>query len=129
MIYLDGEELLRLHKIVVDFAGGSHGVRDAHLLASILEKPRLEFGGENLYSTVWEKAACYLESLAKFHVFVDGNKRTAIIATSRFLQLNGYTLRATNNELEVFIIRVIDKKLTVPAIAVWLQKHAEKEEK
>lgn len=126
MVYLDGEELLRLHKIVIDFAGGSHGVRDAHLLASILEKPSMEFEGEDLYPTVWEKASCYLESLAKYHVFVDGNKRTALAATVRFLQLNSYKLKATNREIEEFMVRVIVKKLTVPAIATWLKKHTQK---
>ncbi|MEK7631442.1 MAG: type II toxin-antitoxin system death-on-curing family toxin [Patescibacteria group bacterium] len=126
MVYLDGEELLRLHKIVIDFAGGSHGVRDAHLLASILEKPQMEFGGEVFYPTVWDKAACYLESLANFHVFVDGNKRTAVAVTSRFLRLNGYRLTATNKEIESFIVEVVVKKFSVTVIAAWLKKHAKK---
>lgn len=126
MVYLDGEELLRLHKIVVDYAGGSHGVRDAHLLGSILVKPQMEFGGEEAYPTMWEKAACYMESLAKYHVFVDGNKRTAVAATARFLRLNGYRLTATNKGLEQCIVGVIVKKRSIPSIAAWLEKHCRK---
>lgn len=126
MVYLDGEELLQLHKVVVDFAGGSHGVRDAHLLASILEKPQMEFGGNPLYPTIWDKAACYLESIAKFHVFIDGNKRTAIAVTARFLLLNGYKLIATNKAIEIFVVRVVIKKLEVSVIAAWLKKHSQK---
>lgn len=126
MVYLDGEELLRLHKIVVDYAGGSHAVRDAHLLGSILEKPQMEFGGEDLYQSVWEKAACYMESLAKYHVFVDGNKRTSVAATARFLRLNGYQLIATNKGLEQFVIGIIVKKHSISAIAIWLEKHCHK---
>lgn len=126
MVYLDGEELLRLHKIVVDYAGGSHGVRDAHLLGSILVKPQMEFGGEELYPSIWEKAACYMESLAKYHIFVDGNKRTAVAATTRFLRLNGYQLAATNKGVEQFVIGIIVKRRSLPAIAVWLEKHSRK---
>lgn len=126
MVYLDGEELLRLHKIVVDYAGGSHGVRDAQLLGSILVKPRTVVGGQEVYSTIWEKAACYMESLAKYHVFVDGNKRTSVAATARFLRLNGYQLVATNKSIEQFVIGIIVKRRSLPAIAVWLEKHCRK---
>lgn len=126
MVYLDGEELLRLHKIVIDYAGGSHGVRDAQLLGSILGKPQMEFGGEDLYLSIWEKAACHMENLAKFHVFVDGNKRTSVAATSRFLRLNGYQLMATNKGLELFVVGVIVKKRSIPSIAAWLEKHCQK---
>lgn len=124
MIYLDGEELLRLHKIVIDFSGGSHGVRDARLLASILEKPQMIISGKALYPTLWDKAACYFESLANFHVFVDGNKRTALAVTARFLNLNGYKLAATNRKVRNFALLTVIKKLTVPVIAVWLKKHS-----
>lgn len=126
MVHLDGEELLRLHKIVIDYAGGSHGVRDAHLLGSILVKPQMEFDGKNLYKSIWAKAACYLESLAKYHVFVDGNKRTAVAATVRFLRLNGYRLTATNTRLEKYVVGVVVKKRSIPQIAVWLEKHCRK---
>lgn len=126
MVYLDGEDLLRLHKIVIDYAGGSHGVRDPHLLGSILQKPKMEFGGDSLYPTPWDKAACYFESLAKFHVFVDGNKRTALAATVRFLRLNGYRLAATNREAENFTLSIVTKKLDMSSIAAWLKKRAKK---
>ena len=115
---------MRLHKVVIDFAGGSHGVRDAHLLGSILESPRQSFGGQEVWPTVWEKAAVYMEKLAKFHVFVDGNKRTALAASTRFLVLNGYHVVATNHEAEQYIVAVIVKKLEVVTIAAWLKKHS-----
>jgi len=39
--------------------------------------------------------AVYLESIAKYHPFVDGNKRTAIAAALRFLNLKSYKLRCS----------------------------------
>ena len=125
MIYLDGEDILRLHKVVVDFAGGTHGVRDARLLASILEAPKQTFDGSELYPDVWQKAALYLENLANFHVFVDGNKRTAIAGTARFLNMNGYLLRASNTKVEKYILGVVTKKPDITTIAKWLQRNSQ----
>lgn len=127
MIYLDGEDLLRLHKIVIDYAGGSHGVRDAHLLGSIIAAPKQAFRGKELYPDIWLKAAVYLEKLAKFHVFVDGNKRTAFASAVRFLRLNGYRVMATNADATSFTLSVISAKFDVPTIAAWLKKHAKKQ--
>jgi len=113
-----------LHKVVIDFAGGTHGVRDARLLASILEAPKQTFDGSELYPDVWQKAALYLENLANFHVFVDGNKRTAIAGTARFLNMNGYRLKASNVKVEKFILSVVIKKPDITAIAKWLQRNS-----
>lgn len=126
MIYLDGEDLLRLHKIIIDFAGGSHGVRDAHLLASIIEAPKQLYGGNEMYPDVWQKAAVTMEKLAKFHVFVDGNKRTSFACTVRFLRMNGYVVKISNVRAEHFVVSVVTKKRDVTEIAAWLKKHSKK---
>src|SRR3989344_2210024 len=119
MKYVSGEEILILHSELIDETGGSHGVRDAGLLISIAEKPKMQFGGKELYKGIFKKAATYLESLAKFHIFIDGNKRTAITVGARFLFLNGYELTATNKEVEDFVIEVVIKKLDLKTIADW----------
>lgn len=115
-----------MHSELIDETGGSHGVRDAGLLISIVEKPKMQFGGKELYKGVFIKAATYLESIAKFHIFIDGNKRTAITASARFLFLNGYELMATNKEVENFVINVVVKKLDLEKIAAWLKKYSSK---
>ncbi|MBI3573040.1 MAG: type II toxin-antitoxin system death-on-curing family toxin [Candidatus Kerfeldbacteria bacterium] len=126
MIYLDGDELLAIHIRLIQRTGGSQGVRDNHLLKSIFERPKMTFGGKDLYSDLWTKAAVYYEGFTKFHVFVDGNKRTAFIATIRFLELNGYMLEPSNAEAEKFTLDIIKKKLEVSVIAAWLKKHSRK---
>ncbi len=124
MFYLDGEELLAIHIRLVQRTGGSQGVRDNTLLKSIFERPKMTFGGEELYPDLWTKAAVYYEGFAKFHVFVDGNKRTAYLATLRFLKINGYELQVTNTEVEKFTLSIVTKKLDLPIIAAWLKKHS-----
>lgn len=126
MVYLDGEELLAIHTRIIQRTGGFHGVRDIHLLKSIFERPKMTFDADQLYPDLWRKATAYHEGFAKFHVFVDGNKRTALLATMRFFQLNGFVLDVSNTQAERFTLAIITKKLDVPAIAAWLKRHAKK---
>jgi len=126
MRYITAEELLMLHARVIDATGGSHGVRDIGLLQSIIVKPSAQFGGKELYSGVFRKAAVLLESIANYHVFVDGNKRTAFTATAYFLHINGYKLTATNKAVEKTIISVATKHINLDALEAWIEKHIEK---
>lgn len=100
MKYLTAEEILIIHSEIIDQTGGTHGVRDNNLLASSAERARHSFGGEELFPDVFTKAAAYFHSLAMFHVFIDGNKRTAIASAARFLYMNGYELEVTNRQME-----------------------------
>jgi death-on-curing protein len=126
MVYLDGEELLAIHIRIIQRTGGSQGVRDNTLLKSIFERPKMTYGGDELYPDVWTKAAVYYEGFAKFHVFVDGNKRTAYLATLRFLNINGIELLVSNSTVEKFTLSIVTEKLDVPTIAAWLKRHAKR---
>lgn len=124
MKYLTSEDILVIHAKLIDETGGSHGVRDVNLLISLAERPKTSFGGSEVYQTIFEKAAVYLESLVRYHVFVDGNKRTAFVSASRFLFLNGYEFRASNIEVEKFVLKVATEKLDIVTIATWLKKYS-----
>ncbi len=69
------EEVLRLHHLSIVKYGGSDGIRDEGLLESALARPYQTFGGNDLYQTIYEKAAAIMESVIINHPFVDGNKR------------------------------------------------------
>jgi death-on-curing protein len=122
--YLTPQDVLILHARVIDEIGGLHGVRDTNLLSSAIERPKMRFGGKDLYKNVFEKAAAYFESLARNHAFLDGNKRTAVLATARFLFLNGYELTTTNKKLENITLRLSVGKVKLPRIAIWLKQHS-----
>ena len=124
MEYLTAQDILVLHARIVAKTGGSQGIRDVHLLGSLVERPKASFDGKEQSSTIFEKAAVYLESLATYHVFVDGNKRTALAASARFLFLNGYTLNAPNKDAEIFVLKVATEKLEIKEITEWFKRHA-----
>ncbi|MEK7132423.1 MAG: type II toxin-antitoxin system death-on-curing family toxin [Patescibacteria group bacterium] len=124
MQYLTAEEILILHARVIDETGGSHGVRDLGLLQSIAERPKTAFGGKEMYRGIFTKAAIYLESIVRYHVFIDGNKRTALISTARFLHVNQYELTATNEAVEKYVLKVAVEKPALKEIAVWFKTHS-----
>ena len=79
------EIVLRLHTLSIAQFGGSHGTRDEGLLESAIARPYQTFGGNDLYPTVFEKAAAIAESIVINHPFVDGNKRTGFLTCWQFL--------------------------------------------
>lgn len=126
MRYLTGEEILVIHAKIIDATGGIHGVRDTHLLASLVERPKMEFGGNELYQGVFRKAAAYFESCAYHHIFLDGNKRTAIALAGRFMFLNGWDINASNEEMERFVLEAVGEKFELKKIAEWLHVYSKR---
>ena len=126
MKYLKAEEILVIHARVIEETRGTHGVRDVGLLQSAAFRPQTAIGGKEMYKSIFEKAAALFEALARFHVFVDGNKRTAVVSSARFLAINGFELTITNIELEKFVLRAIESRLEVSEIALWLKKNSER---
>jgi len=122
--YLSAEDLLVLHAMIIGATGGSNGVRDPHLLASIAEKPAACFAGSDLYPTPWNKAAILFEGLVNYHVFVDGNKRTGFVATARFLSLNGYTLTASNEDVVRTTLNIATKDISQEELAKWIETNS-----
>lgn len=124
--YLTGEQVLAIHDYLIEQTGGRHGVRDLQLFLSVLAKPRQSAFGRELYPGLFLKAAVVLEGFANFHVFVDGNKRTAFASGVRMLEMNDYRFTASNTAAENFLVRVATKKLSYADIAAWLKRHSRK---
>ncbi len=55
MKYLSVEQIVTLHRMIVEATGGSHGTRNPGAIESALAQPRMTFGGAELYATTEEK--------------------------------------------------------------------------
>lgn len=121
MTYLQPEQVLFLHDRLIEETGGEHGVRDLGALESALARPETGFGTTEFYPDLMTKAAVLMDGIIRNHPFVDGNKRTGIAVAALFLQLNGYGLTATNDELEAFTLQVTVGKPTLSEIADWFR--------
>ena len=124
MEYLTPAEVLLLHARLIQRTGGSGGVRDMGLLESGPGRPQATFDPRDLHHGLWRKAAALTRSLVRDHPFADGNKRTALAATAIFLELNGYSLTAGNQEVLVFTRQVAVGAMELTPMAAWLQAHS-----
>jgi death-on-curing protein len=126
MRYLSLAELLELHRMVIEQAGGSTGLRDLGALESAVAQPRMTFGGEHLYASAIEKAAALCFSLVQNHPFVDGNKRLGHAAMETFLLLNGFEIDAVTDEQEQLILALAAGQLGREEFVAWLRDHIQK---
>lgn len=111
-VYLTSEQVTALHDCALSRYGGRPGIRDAGALASALGQPSQEAFGVELYSSLTEKGAAYLFFLARNHPLVDGNKRTAYLAASTFLLMNGAKFGGTDDEAFDLVLRTARGELT-----------------
>jgi death-on-curing protein len=101
VIYLTLRELLLVGKWAT---GEEVVIRDVGLLESALARPPASAFGKDAYSSVEEKAASLLHSLARNHAVIDGNERLALAATIAFLGLNGRRLTLSNGQAYELIV-------------------------
>jgi death on curing protein len=121
--YLSLEEVLELHRLVLEQSGGLDGVRDLGGLDSALAQPQMTFGGQELYASLAEKAAALGFSLVCNHPFLDGNKRVGHAAMETFLMLNGWELAADVDLQEQVILKLAAGSLSREEFTAWVQAH------
>ena len=98
----------------------SSGIRDENLLASAVNTPFQTFMGNDLYPSIYDKAAQLCYGIANNHPFTDGNKRTALHSMYVYLIINGYDITATQQEVEKLIIDVAAGRMHNTELSKWL---------
>lgn len=119
--YLTLEQVLKMHEVLIEKFGGLHGVRDANLLISAIETPKAAMFGDDLYPTVYEKAAVYLFHIVCNHPFNDGNKRTGFLAAYLFLKANKVSILFEDEVYEDLVVEVAKGKKTKEEIAYFFK--------
>ena len=109
--FLEVEDVLDLHAQQLAIYGGGFGVRDQSLLESAVAMPRAGFGGEFVHGDLFEMAAAYAFHIAQNQPFIDGNKRTALLAALVFLDLNGRGLEDPHGVLYDAMIGIAERRL------------------
>ncbi len=112
------------------------GVEKDGLIQALIEKQdRVLFGSDSPYDTVYLKAAVLMEGLIRWHIFTDGNKRTALMSTFIYLYGNKHYL-AIPVESVRFLIKIADTRENdedstnklIKEIANWLYEHSATDE-
>ena len=123
MTILTLEQLLEIHALVIQATGGENGLRDLGRLEAAIATQTQNVFGKELYPEVIDKAAALIRGIIGDHAFIDGNKRTAMLAGLTLLEMNRVKFEAESGEIEKFAIRVAVERLDVPEIIRWISVH------
>ena len=121
IVWLLEETIVAIHHRQIAEHGGGEGLRDEGLLSSALARPQNLFAYGQPHPDLAALAAAYAYGLARNHPFVDGNKRTALVAARTFLLLNGVNLEAGQDEKFLTFQRLAEGSLTEKELAEWIR--------
>ena len=132
ILFLNVDDILSIHNDLIEEFGGLAGLRDQKLLESAVASPQQSFGGNDLYPTIFTKAAALTFHLVSNHPFVDGNKRTGAASGATFLSMNGFDLDSTLDEdgftgetiLETTILGITSKTVSIQELAKFFEEHS-----
>ena len=121
-VWLDREDCLAMHEKLIERFGGLQGIRDEGLLDSALNKPLHVFNYGK--PTVFELAASYALGIVKNHPFLDGNKRTGFVAAALFIEANGFSFQATEEEAVLETLALAVGERAEADYAAWLARNS-----
>lgn len=107
--------LLAIHGEQLAEHGGPQGVRDDGALEAALARPRqlLAYGKPDLAAL----AASLAFGIARNHPFVDGNKRTSLVAAELFLEINGHRIRLDDADVVALWFSLAAGEIDEPGLA------------
>lgn len=117
MRYLTAEQVIRINEVEV----GPNLLADFGLVDAAVQRPMQSAFGQDAYPGIHEKAAALFHSLVKNHAFIDGNKRTAVIALGVFYLLNGWKLVAEQGQIVDLALGVAEGTIDVVTLAATLK--------
>ena len=122
IVWLLEETVIAIHYRQISEHGGGEGLRDEGLLSSAMARPKNLLAYSKPRSDLAALAAAYAYGIARDHPFVDGNKRTALVAARAFLILNGVDLETTQDEKYLTFLELGKGTLTEEQLADWIRK-------
>ncbi len=121
--YVDRATVDALHRLSLEEHGGQDGLRNEHGLESARAQPQhvFSYGSGDLA----DMAAAYAFHLAENQAFIDGKKRTAVLAALYFLELNGVkTSSLSNAGLYDAMIGIAEKRLDKAGLAAMFRSNS-----
>lgn len=119
------QDIIHLHTVIENqyqFKYFERGIRDKGLLQLIAERPYLKLYGYEPFPDIYSKCASLIEGIAKEHPFINGNKRSALLIASIFMEINHCDIVLPLQSVKYSVIIANDKenKIGVDRIARWV---------
>ena len=121
MIVLSKQQILLLHSQLISETGGSDGLRDVGLLESAINSPFQQFGNEDLYPTIQQKASRLCFGLVIIHLLME--IKESVTCNVSFLALNGIELEYTQYELSSTILKLASNEISYQQLTRWIINH------
>jgi death on curing protein len=122
--FLTVDEVIELHDYVIYKYGGASGLLHHNLLESTVAQPALFLFGSYVHEDIFAMAAAYSFHLIKNHPFIDGNKRTGILAALIFLRRNGIIMVVNFDSLYYLAIKIASSELNKEETACFFAIHS-----
>ncbi len=124
MKFVDKTSVLIIQQKLIDRYGGIYGLRDEGALESAVKAAENRFYYET--EDIAKLAATYAFHLSQAHAFLDGNKRIAAAVAGVFLEINGFLLNATEEQIIELFLDIAAGKVSRETVenkfAEWLVK-------
>lgn len=117
------EKVLLLHQLIAAETGGEVGLRDQALLDAALAAAFSGLADREFYPSKEEKAARLGFDLISNHAFLDGNKRIGMYVMMTFLEANGLTVTATDDDVVEAGLSVAAGKMKYEGLLDWVRCH------
>jgi death on curing protein len=119
--WLSRQIIIAIHDEQLAIHGGASGLRDEGLLESALDRPRNKWSYEN--AELPELAAAYAFAIARNHPFIDGNKRTSLLALYTFLGVNGVDFDVPEAEAAAMILSLAAGEVSEESLTRWIREN------
>lgn len=123
MIWIEADDVILIHRRIIQMTGGADGLRDWSGLEAALGAPLQSFDGQDLFPSDVEKIARLGYGLAANHAFVDGNKRIGAMLVQLLLKWNGYRLELREGELADMFFSIADGSANEQDLSAWILAH------
>ncbi|SEO12014.1 type II toxin-antitoxin system death-on-curing family toxin [Bradyrhizobium sp. OK095] len=125
LFWLTRQMIIAIHDEQLAIHGGASGLRDAGTLGSALDRPKNKWSYEN--ADLPELAAAHAFDIARNHPFVDGNKRTSLLALYTFLGVNGIDFAVPEAEAAAIILSLAAGEVSEQSLTRWIRDNLDSE--
>ncbi len=122
-LWMDTADVVIAHDLELAAHGGSTGIRDQGLLESALARPKNIWAYAESRPSLPRLAAAYAFGISANHPFVDGNKRTALVVSFAFLDVNGLEVTASQEDAFLTILGLAAGEINEDQLAAWFERN------
>ena len=117
--WLTRQIIVAIHDEQLATHGGASGLRDEAMLESALDRPKNKWLYEN--AGLAELAAAYAFAIARNHPFVDGNKRTSLLALYTFPGVNGIDFDVPEADAAAMFLSLAAGEVNEESLTRWVR--------